>query len=53
VVHPAIIETYEDHRMAMAFALIGLRADGVKIANPNCCAKTFENYFELIDEITK
>jgi 3-phosphoshikimate 1-carboxyvinyltransferase len=53
VVHSETVETYEDHRMAMAFALIGLRVDGIKIANPNCCAKTFENYFELLDEITK
>jgi len=53
VIHPETIETYEDHRMAMAFALIGLRTEGIKIADPNCCAKTFENYFELLDEITK
>jgi 3-phosphoshikimate 1-carboxyvinyltransferase len=52
-IHAATIETYEDHRMAMAFALIGLRVDGIKIANPKCCAKTFENYFELLDEITQ
>jgi 3-phosphoshikimate 1-carboxyvinyltransferase len=53
VIQPETIETYEDHRMAMAFALIGLRIDGIKISNPKCCAKTFENYFELLDEITK
>ena len=53
IIHPETIETYEDHRMAMAFTLIGLRVDGVKISNPNCCAKTFENYFKLIDKITK
>lgn len=53
IIHPATIETYEDHRMAMAFTLIGLRVGGLNISNPNCCAKTFENYFELIDEITE
>ncbi|HEX3021021.1 MAG TPA: 3-phosphoshikimate 1-carboxyvinyltransferase, partial [Lachnospiraceae bacterium] len=50
-IKPATVETYEDHRMAMAFTLIGLRADGVIIANPGCCAKTFENYFDIINEL--
>jgi 3-phosphoshikimate 1-carboxyvinyltransferase len=45
--HGATIETYDDHRMAMAFALTGLRVPDVKISNPSCCKKTFENYFEL------
>lgn len=43
------VETYEDHRMAMAFTLIGLRTGKITIQNPSCCRKTFENYFELID----
>ena len=46
-----VVETYEDHRMAMAFSLIGLRAEGIVIDNPNCCKKTFENYFELLEEL--
>ncbi|MCM1125504.1 MAG: 3-phosphoshikimate 1-carboxyvinyltransferase [Lachnospiraceae bacterium] len=46
------VETYEDHRMAMAFTLIGLRAGGITIKNPGCCKKTFENYFQLIDDLT-
>lgn len=41
-------ETYEDHRMAMAFTLIGLKTGKITIKNPECCRKTFENYFELI-----
>jgi len=45
--HGARIETYDDHRMAMAFSLAGLRVEGVEIDNPSCCKKTFENYFEL------
>lgn len=52
-IHPANIETYEDHRVAMAFAIIGTRFDGIKILNPNCCRKTFENYFEVLDTITE
>ncbi|MCD8217039.1 MAG: 3-phosphoshikimate 1-carboxyvinyltransferase [Clostridiales bacterium] len=46
------IDTYEDHRVAMAFSLPGLRADGISIENPGCCRKTFENYFELLDVLT-
>ena len=45
-----IVETYDDHRMAMGFSLIGLRTDGVEIDNPLCCKKTFENYFEVLDK---
>ena len=45
--HGATIETYDDHRMAMAFALAGLRVPDITISNPSCCKKTFENYFEL------
>lgn len=50
---PSLVETYEDHRMAMAFSLIGLRVKGVKINNPACTSKTFENYFDIFDSITK
>ena len=46
---PATIQTYNDHRMAMAFSLIGLRVDGVTIENPSCVSKTFPNYFEVLD----
>lgn len=48
--HPATIQTYDDHRMAMAFSLTGLRAQGIKIANPECCQKTFKEYFHVLDE---
>ncbi len=44
---PAELETYDDHRMAMALALIGLRAEGIRLKNPGCTAKTFANYFEV------
>jgi 3-phosphoshikimate 1-carboxyvinyltransferase len=42
----AIIETYDDHRMAMSLSLVGLRRPGVVITNPGCVAKTYPNYFE-------
>lgn len=45
------VETYEDHRMAMAFTLIGLKTGKIGIKNPQCCRKTFENYFELIENL--
>jgi 3-phosphoshikimate 1-carboxyvinyltransferase len=44
------VETYDDHRMAMGFSLIGLKAEGIVIENPQCCRKTFENYFEVLDD---
>lgn len=47
---PSLVDTYEDHRMAMGFSLIGLRAKGIEIDNPGCCRKTFENYFECLDQ---
>lgn len=46
-----VVETYEDHRMAMAFSLPGLRTGNITIANPACCRKTFENYFDLLSEL--
>lgn len=48
---PAKIETFGDHRVAMAFALTGLRADGIVIENAEVCSKTFKNYFEVLDDI--
>ena len=43
------IQTYQDHRMAMAFSLIGLRVPGMKIENPGCVSKTFPNYFNVLE----
>ncbi|MEH2350933.1 MAG: 3-phosphoshikimate 1-carboxyvinyltransferase [Nostoc sp.] len=42
---PAEIETYHDHRMAMAFAVTGLKVPGIVIKDPGCTAKTFPDYF--------
>lgn len=50
-ISPAVIDTYDDHRMAMSFALIGLRCDGIVIDNYMCCKKTFENYFEVLETL--
>jgi 3-phosphoshikimate 1-carboxyvinyltransferase len=48
---PANVQTYNDHRMAMAFSLIGLRFDGVTIENPSCVSKTFPNYFKVLETL--
>lgn len=58
IIHPGIpktgtIETYDDHRVAMAFSLVGLRTEGIVINNPGCCRKTFEEYFDILDKLTK
>ncbi len=45
-VQPAEIETYDDHRMAMSFAVTGLRAHGVRIKDPGCVSKTFPDFWE-------
>jgi 3-phosphoshikimate 1-carboxyvinyltransferase len=42
---PAAIETYDDHRIAMAFAIAGLKLPGLRINNPGCVAKTYPNFF--------
>ncbi len=46
--HGAEIETYNDHRMAMCFAILGLKVPGIKIRNPACVKKTFPNFFQKL-----
>ena len=43
--HGATIDTYNDHRMAMSLALVGLRVPGVVINDPGCTAKTYPHFF--------
>jgi 3-phosphoshikimate 1-carboxyvinyltransferase len=47
----ADVETYGDHRVAMAFALVGLRVPGVRILDPGCVAKTFPGYFAALERM--
>lgn len=49
---PAAVETYDDHRIAMSFAITGLRLPGVKIRNPACVSKTFPDFFERLARLT-
>ncbi len=46
--HGAEIETYNDHRLAMCFAILGLKVPGIKIKNPACVKKTFPNFFQKL-----
>jgi 3-phosphoshikimate 1-carboxyvinyltransferase len=48
ILHGAVIDTYEDHRMAMCFATLGLKVPGVKLRNPACVRKTFPNFFQKL-----
>jgi len=48
---PAQIETYDDHRMAMSFAVLGLTVPGIKIENPTCVSKSFPEFWELFDSL--
>ncbi len=45
--HGAEIHTYQDHRIAMSFAVAGLKVPGVKIADPDCVAKSFPNFWDI------
>ena len=45
---PAEIQTYHDHRMAMSFAITGLRAPGIDITDPDCVNKTFPTYWNVL-----
>jgi 3-phosphoshikimate 1-carboxyvinyltransferase len=49
--HGATVETYDDHRMAMSFALLGLRVPGISIADPDCVGKTFPGFFDQLDTL--
>ncbi|MFP5332759.1 MAG: 3-phosphoshikimate 1-carboxyvinyltransferase [Acidimicrobiia bacterium] len=47
--HGADIATYDDHRMAMAFSVAGLKIDGVRILDPECVSKTWPGYFDVLE----
>jgi hypothetical protein len=48
---PAFIATYHDHRVAMSFALVGLKVPGISIEDPNCVAKTFPDYWQRLEAL--
>lgn len=49
--HAAEIDTYDDHRMAMSLALVGLVVPGVTIRDPDCTAKTYPDYFAALERV--
>jgi 3-phosphoshikimate 1-carboxyvinyltransferase len=49
--HGAEIETYNDHRMAMCFAMLGLRVPGIRLQDPSCVKKTFPNFFQKLSAL--
>lgn len=51
--HGATVKTYDDHRMAMSLALVGLRVPGVQVADPACVGKTFPDYWQRLTAITR
>jgi 3-phosphoshikimate 1-carboxyvinyltransferase len=48
---PEVVRTYADHRLAMAFSLLGMVSDGVSIADPGCVAKTFPSYWDALEGV--
>jgi 3-phosphoshikimate 1-carboxyvinyltransferase len=50
-IHGGAVETYGDHRMAMSFALIGLKVPGIRILDPRCVDKTFPDFFERLESL--
>lgn len=51
LLRPADIETYNDHRMAMCFSVLGLKVPGIRIKNPQCVSKTFPNFFDKLEQL--
>lgn len=48
---PALLDSHDDHRMAMALSLIGLKAEGIRIMDPGCVSKTCPDYFERLSDL--
>lgn len=51
MLQPARINTYDDHRMAMSFALAGLKFPGVTIVGPGCVAKTYPGFWNDLEAV--
>ncbi len=51
--HDAVIDTYDDHRMAMCFSLAAFGSASVRIMDPDCVSKTFPTYFDVYRDLTK
>jgi 3-phosphoshikimate 1-carboxyvinyltransferase len=51
--HGADVESYNDHRIAMSLALIGLKVPGVVIKNPGCVAKTYPGFWQDLEKLRR
>ena len=51
--HAAVVDPHDDHRLAMAFAVLGLRVPGIEIADPTCVSKTFPGYFDVLESLRR
>ncbi|MDH4169959.1 MAG: 3-phosphoshikimate 1-carboxyvinyltransferase [Acidimicrobiia bacterium] len=49
--HEGVVDSHDDHRIAMAFSLLGLRGPAVEISDPDCVSKTFPAYFDVLDRL--
>lgn len=47
-----VVDTYDDHRMAMSFAVLGLAAEGIVINDPSCVSKTFPDFFDVLESLS-
>lgn len=50
-IHGGTVATYDDHRMAMSFSLLGLRVPGIVISDPGCTSKTYPQYFQDLESL--
>ncbi len=50
-IRPARVQTYDDHRMAMAFALVGLKTEGIEVVDPEVVAKTYPGFFTDLERL--
>lgn len=48
---PAVVQTYDDHRMAMSFAITGTQQSGIQIADPGCVSKTLPEFWDLLEQL--
>jgi 3-phosphoshikimate 1-carboxyvinyltransferase len=51
LIQPAVLDTYDDHRMAMSLALVGMKTPGIVLNDPACVNKTFPTYFEVMEKL--
>ena len=51
VLHGGVVQTYDDHRMAMSFALVGLVVPGIEVADPGVVAKTHPGFYADLDRL--